>query len=156
VPPEAEPTRVSESSESPQAEVVVAIADEVPTPAHARIGVAGVHQLRARYADLVARIAERTDDTRRAELKEQADRLNPDAWVTDDQVSQGLEQYESVLASLREVAGQTRRRRRRGKGPRAGSAEESGATAAEPDQSGAEEADEPDAAPDGDSEPGGS
>ena len=58
------------------------------------------------------------DETRRAELKQQADRLNPDSWVTDDEVAQGLEQYESVLASLREVAGQKRRRRRRGKGPR--------------------------------------
>jgi len=151
---EAEPVPVSESGESSPAEVVVAIADEVPTPAHARIGAAGVQQLRARYADLVARIAERTDDTRRAELKEQADRLNPDSWATDDQVFQGLEQYESVLASLREVAGQKRRRRRRGKGLRPASAGGSGATAAEPDDSGAEDADEPDSSPNGDSEPG--
>jgi hypothetical protein len=153
VPPEAEPVQVSESSESPATDVVAAIADEVPTPAHARIGAAGVQQLRARYADLVTRIAERTDETRRAELKEQADRLNPDSWVTDDQVSQGLEQYESVLASLREVAGQKRRRRRRGKGPRPASAG-TGATAAEPDDSLAEDADEPESSPHGDAEPG--
>ena len=150
---EAETVVDSEPSDSPAAEVV-AIADEVPTPAHARIGAAGVQQLRARYAELVARIAERTDETRRAELKEQADRLNPDSWVTDDQVAQGLEQYESVLALLREVAGQKRRRRRRGKGPRPASTGGSGATAAEPDDSGAEDADEPDSPPDGDSEPG--
>ena len=102
----------------------------------------------------MARIPERTDEPRREELKEQADRLNPDSWVTDDQVVQGLEQYESVLASLREVVGQKRRRRRRGKGPRPASTGGSGATAAEPDDSGAEDADEPDSPPDGDSEPG--
>jgi hypothetical protein len=100
----------------------------------------------------VARIAEQPDETRRAELKGQADRLNPDSWVTDEQVSQGLEQYESVLASLREVAGQKRRRRRRGKGPRPASGEGAGATAAEPDDFGAEDAAEPDASPGG--EPG--
>ncbi len=117
----AEPALVREAVEVPAADIVAAVAavkDEVPTPAHARLGAEGVQQLRARYADLLARISERPDETRRAELKQQADRLNPDSWVTGDQVAQGLEQYESVLASLREVAGQNRRRRRRGKGPR--------------------------------------
>ena len=90
-----------------------------PTPAHARIGAEGVQRLRARYAEILVRISERTaDPARREELKAQADRLNPDAWVTDDEVVQGLEQYESVFASLREVVGQKRRRRRRGRGPR--------------------------------------
>jgi hypothetical protein len=91
----------------------------VPTPAHARIGADGVQRLRARYAEILVRISERTaDPARREELKAQADRLNPDAWVTDDEVVQGLEQYESVFASLREVVGQKRRRRRRGRGSR--------------------------------------
>ena len=84
-----------------------------------RIGAEGVQRLRARYAEILVRISERTSDAaRREELKAQADRLNPDAWVTDDEVVQGLEQYESVFASLREVVGQKRRRRRRGRGPR--------------------------------------
>jgi hypothetical protein len=79
-----------------------------------------VQRLRARYAEILVRISERTaDPARREELKTQADRLNPDAWVTDDEVVQGLEQYESVFASLREVVGQKRRRRRRGRGSRA-------------------------------------
>jgi hypothetical protein len=92
---------------------------DVPTPAHARIGADGVQRLRARYAEILVRISERTaDPARREELKAQADRLNPDAWVTDDEVVQGLEQYESVFASLREVVGQKRRRRRRGRGSR--------------------------------------
>ncbi len=135
LPSEAESARFGESRESPTAEVEAAVADEVPTPAHARIGAAGVRQLRSRYAELLARIAERTDDTRRTELKAQADRLNPDSWVTDEQVSEGLEQYEAVLASLREVAGQTRRRRRRGQGPRPGGAESVPDAEAPPDES---------------------
>ncbi len=107
-----------------------------------------------RYADLVARIAERTDDTRRAELKEQADRLNPDSWVTDDQVSQGLEQDEAVLASLREVAGQKRRRRRRGKGPRPASAEGTAPPRPSRTTPGPRMRTSRTSSPDGDSEPG--
>ena len=89
----AEPVVVKNFAELPVAEVVAAIADEVQTPAHARIGAEGVRQLRGRYGELLARISELPDETRRAELKQQADRLNPDAWVTGDEVAQGLEQY---------------------------------------------------------------
>jgi hypothetical protein len=86
------------------------------TPAEARLGAEGVLRLRARHAEILARISERiSDPVRREELKARADRLNPDMWVTGDEVTQGLEQYESVLASLKEVVGRKRRRRRRGK-----------------------------------------
>jgi hypothetical protein len=68
--------------------------------------------------EIITRIAERTaDEAAREQLKQQAERLNPDAWLTGEDVVQGLEQYESVLASLRDVVGQ-RRRRRRGRGQR--------------------------------------
>ena len=112
---EAGPLHATESGARPmetpaESDVVIA--------AHARLGVEGVRRLRARYAEIVGRIAEKAEEPeRREELKAQADRLNPDAWTTDEDVAQGLEQYESVLASLREVAGQRRRRRRRGRGP---------------------------------------
>ena len=59
------------------------------------------------------------DEQRREQLREQAERLNPDSWVTDEEVTAGLEAYESVLASLREVAGRRRRRRRGRGGPEA-------------------------------------
>jgi hypothetical protein len=96
-------------------------ASEIPTPAHAKLGSEGVQRLRARYAEILVRISERAaEPSRREELKLLADRLNPDAWVTGDEVVQGLEQYESVFASLREVVGQKRRRRRRGSRPRQG------------------------------------
>jgi hypothetical protein len=98
-------------------------ADETAvTTAHTRLGAEGVLRLRARHAEILARISERVPDTaRQDELKAQAERLNPDTWVTDDEVSAGLEGYEAVLESLRAVVGQGRRRRRRGGQAREGS-----------------------------------
>jgi hypothetical protein len=85
------------------------------TPAHARIGSEAVSRLRARHAEVLARISERTQDpARQKELKAQAERLNPDTWVTDGEVTAGLENYETVFEGLRgAIGGQTRRRRRK-------------------------------------------
>jgi hypothetical protein len=86
-----------------------------PTAAHARLGGEGVSRLRGRYAEIMARISERVqDEGRREELKSKAERLNPDSWVTDDEVKAGLEEYEGVFESLRAVVGRRKRRRRRG------------------------------------------
>ena len=53
-------------------------------------------------AEILARISERVPDpARQDELKGQAERLNPDTWVTEEEVRLGLEQYESVLDALR-------------------------------------------------------
>jgi hypothetical protein len=85
-----------------------------PTAAEARLGAEALARLRARYAEVLARIAERGgDEAARAELKDRAERLNPDAWVTDEEVRNALEQYEAVFDSLRSVIGHRRRRRRR-------------------------------------------
>jgi hypothetical protein len=85
-----------------------------PAAAEARLGAEGLARLRVRYAEVLARIAERGgDEAARAELKERAERLNPDAWVTDEEVRNALEQYEAVFDSLRAVVGRRRRRRRR-------------------------------------------
>ncbi len=125
-----------------------------PTPAHARLGAEGVLRLRARYAEVLARISEKlTEPVRREELKLQAERLNPDAWVTADEVTQGLEQYETVFASLREVVGRKRRRRRRRGGrqpqPGGGSVAQEGQstpdTAESPEDAGAGDDDDSDA-----------
>ncbi len=96
--------------------------DEPLSPAHARLGSEGLARLRARYADVSASISRRVqDDVRRQQLHELAERLNPDSWVTADEVQRGLEEYESVLASLREVVGRRRRRKRsRSAGPSTG------------------------------------
>jgi hypothetical protein len=103
------------SEASPAEELGEAPADEARQPAaQARLGAEGLARLRARYAEVMARIADRvTDDQVREELKARAERLNPDAWVTDEEVQQGLEQYESIFESLRSVVGHSRRRRRR-------------------------------------------
>ena len=113
--------RVAPEVAPPQA--IAPAAPEMPeevveplSPAHARLGSEALARLRGRYADVLANLARRVaDEQRREQLREQAERLNPDSWVTDEEVTAGLESYESVLASLREVAGR-RRRRRRGRG----------------------------------------
>jgi hypothetical protein len=89
------------------------LVEDPSSPAHARLGPDGLARLRARYAEVSATIARRIpDEQRRQELLNLAGRLNPDSWVTADDVQRGLDEYESVLASLREVAGRRRRRRR--------------------------------------------
>ena len=76
------------------------------SPSYQRLGAEGLGRLRARYAEVLARIAERPlDETAREELKARAERLNPDAWVTDDEVTAALEQYETVFEGLRAVVG---------------------------------------------------
>jgi hypothetical protein len=105
---------------APQAPLVAVGSDtheeELPqTPAHARLGAEGLLRLRARHAEILARISERVDEpARQDELKAQAERLNPDTWVTDDDVRVGVEEYESVLSALRGVVGQARRGSRSG------------------------------------------
>jgi hypothetical protein len=87
--------------------------EEPLSPAHGRLGSEGLARLRARYADVSATINRRVpDEVRRQQLHELAERLNPDSWVTGEEVQRGLDEYESVLASLREVVGRRRRRKR--------------------------------------------
>jgi hypothetical protein len=72
-------------------------------------------RLRARFAEILARISERVQDPVKLEdLRARAERLNPDSWVTADEVREGLEHYEIVYHSLRAVLGRRRRRHRRG------------------------------------------
>jgi hypothetical protein len=87
--------------------------DAPVSPAHARLGSEGLARLRGRFAEILSAISRRVSDPERQEqLKASAERLNPDSWVTDEEVRQGLEGYEAALASLREVLGRRRRRRR--------------------------------------------
>ena len=92
--------------------------DAASTVAEARLGAEGLARLRARHAEVLARITEGVaDPARREELKAQAERLNPDTWVTDAEVTAGLESYESIFDSLRTAIGR-RRKRRRSRKPR--------------------------------------
>ena len=128
------------------AQAVAPAAPELPvealeplSPAHARLGSEALARLRGRYADVLANLARRVlDEQRREQMREQAERLNPDSWVTDEEVTAGLDSYESVLASLREVSGR-RRRRRRGRGSSsAGAAAGPAPAAAQPGPDGGE------------------
>ena len=90
-----------------------ALVEDPASPAHARLGSEGLARLRARFADVSATIGRRiADEQRRQQLLALAGRLSPDSWVTAEDVQRGLDEYESVLASLREVAGRRRRRKR--------------------------------------------
>ncbi len=124
--------------------------DEPATPAEARLGSEGLSRLRARHAEVLARISETvTDPMRRDELKSQAERLNPDTWVTDAEVTLGLESYETVFESLRTVVGRGRKRRRRSAGrPKA---EPGSTTLPKPDAASSE----PPGRADGDADDGG-
>ena len=104
-----------EAAEMPAAEPEVQLApDVVMSAAQARLGSEALSRLRGRYADMIARIGERVPDPeKQAELKSIAERLNPDAWVTEEDVAAGLDGYETAFESLRGVVGQRRRRRRR-------------------------------------------
>ena len=116
-PPQAVEVEVGEAEpvgEMPEPEVAALPSDEPQTAAHMRLGSEGLSRLRGRYAEMMARISERVPDAeRQAELKTIAERLNPDAWVTEEDVTAGLDGYETAFESLRGVVGQRRRRRRR-------------------------------------------
>jgi hypothetical protein len=121
-----------------------------PTAAHARLGSEGLSRLRARHAEVLRRVNERIpDEARREELKTLAERLNPDGWVTDDEVTRGLEEYEGVFESLRAVIGRRRRGKRRGGRGQAGPARESADVDVEPgSQPSAADVDGPEGEPD--------
>lgn len=112
-----EPAQTFEAPE-PRAprEPLSARPEDVGSASYQRLGAEGLVRLRARYAEVMARIAERPlEDEAREELKQRAERLNPDAWVTADEVTAALEQYEVVFDGLRGVVGHHPSRRRRGR-----------------------------------------
>jgi len=88
-------------------------------PAEQRAGPPGFDRLKARYAELLARITERISDPALLdELRTQAERLNPETWVTDDEARQGVEGFDAAWAALRARLGLGGRRRRRRGGSR--------------------------------------
>jgi hypothetical protein len=91
----------------------------VPMPVEQAFGPEQLTRLRARHAELLARIAERGGTPERIEeLRMQAEALNPDTWVTDEEVRRGTDGFESKMRELRSALG-LRRRRRRGRRPKA-------------------------------------
>ena len=97
-------------------------------------------RLRARYAELQARITERGGDPERiAALRVESESLNPDTWVTGDEARKGLEAFEGKIRDLRAALGLRRRRRSR-RGRRGGSG---GAAPAEPSPEASKESSDP-------------
>jgi hypothetical protein len=79
---------------------------------HRALGSEGLVRVRARYAEVLARISSQvTDAALGDELRALAERLNPDAWVTDEEVRDGLEGFERVLETVRQRLGRPRRER---------------------------------------------
>lgn len=63
-------------------------------------------RLRARYSEVLARLSSQRFEAGRAEeLRQLAERLNPDGWVTDEDVRTGLEGFEQTLELLRRSLG---------------------------------------------------
>jgi hypothetical protein len=89
------------------------------TPVEQLIGREQLVRLRARYAELQARITERGGDSDRVEgLRSQAEPLDPDSWVTEDEARHGMELFEAKMRELRAALGLRRRRRSRRGGRR--------------------------------------
>ncbi len=128
-PLELEPAEIAQAFEQlthPEAEEAV----EPPAmPVEQQVGREQLTRLRARYAELLTRIAERGGDVERIEaLRAQAESLNPDTWVTEEEVRQGIDSFEPKIRDLRAALGLRRRRRsRRGGRRRRGGAGEGGA-----------------------------
>ena len=107
-----EPAEIVQAFEQlthPEAEEAV----EPPAmPVERQVGREQLTRLRARYAELLTRIAEKGGDVERIDaLRAQAESLNPDTWVTEEEVRQGIDSFEPKIRDLRAALGLRRRRR---------------------------------------------
>ena len=85
------------------------------TPVERLIGREQLIRLRARFAELQARIVERSAPDQVDSLRSQAESLNPDNWVTDEEARKGVAEFEAKIRELRTALGmKPRRRSRRG------------------------------------------
>ena len=74
-----------------------------------------VARLRGRYAEVLARISQQVGDPARTDgLRLEAEALNPDSWVTPEEVRKGVESFECVERRLRDLLGRRQRTRRGG------------------------------------------
>jgi hypothetical protein len=125
--PEEQVVEAIEQLTHPDAEEKI---DAPLTPAEHAIGREPLVRLRARFAELQARITERGGDAERiGALRLAAEPLNPDTWVTEDEARKGVEEFEAKIRDLRAALGLRRRRRSRrgGRGHRTTERSENGA-----------------------------
>jgi hypothetical protein len=111
-PGDAEPLRVSTSESTDRSEAVEGARPPAREsgPAAARgasrlleelVGREIATRLRARHADLVARLGEVADPVRRAEWQARAAALDPDSWDTPDAILDGVQHADRRLDQLR-------------------------------------------------------
>jgi hypothetical protein len=102
--------------------LVASVVDESPrqSAVEARLGSELLGRIRARYAEISARITERVggDPARLEEMRRAAEALNPDLWVTEDEIAAGLQHFDARLGEIRRALGIKRRRRSRRGGRR--------------------------------------
>jgi hypothetical protein len=85
-----------------------------PAVVERMLGAEQLTVLRARHAEILARISARGGDPARVEaLREQAAAVDPDGWVTEADVTAGLAAVDATLLELHRIVGRRRRRRRR-------------------------------------------
>ncbi len=78
-----------------------------------KLGAEGLGRLRARYADVRGRLEGKPlDEAVRADCLARVERLNPDAWRSEEEVAHALEEYETIFESLRPFIGRQPRPRR--------------------------------------------
>ena len=79
------------------------------------VGDDGLARLRARYAEIQARISEKlTDPVALEAMRVRAEALNPDGWVNAEQTVHGIEGFDADIEAMKKVLGRRRRRSRRG------------------------------------------
>lgn len=104
------------------ADVLVAEGADQPrvSPVEARLGSEHLSRVRARYAEILARVKQRAgnDPVRFDEMRRAAELLNPDAWVTEEEIANGLQHFDVRLGEIRRALGIKRRRRSRRGGRR--------------------------------------
>jgi hypothetical protein len=132
--PELEPLALAEAFEQlthPETEEML---EPAAMPVEQTLGREQLTRLRARYAELLARITERGGEPEPVEaLRAQAEALNPDTWVTEEEVRLGIESFEPKIRDLRAALGLRRRRRSRRGGRRRREAAERPEGAAPPE-----------------------
>jgi len=101
---EAPPEAVAAADTSGEPEMTPTV--EAPAPAHdlleELVGREIATRLHARYAEIIARIHERAaDEVTRERLETRAASLNPDNWVTPEEILRGVEHADRLFDELR-------------------------------------------------------
>ena len=105
-----------------EAELIPEFEADEPVPAwqHPVVALMGeevLERLRARYAEVKVRIAEkRIDPGARDGLRARAETLNPDGWATTEDAVRGIERFEAEAEAIRATLGRRRPRTRRAAG----------------------------------------